>query len=254
MIFPASKRVIYDKNTLEEVICQVKFPAVLKISETPVEFQERIRQDFPVLEQKPPMVFPADLLPDLARLLPNAGTVYQFSSRDKIWSLSLYREFLALTCKQYRRWEDFRNLFEIAFNALNNIYSPAFFSRIGLRYRNVIDRSKLGLSGKSWSDLLAKEICGELAADGIADKIEEARREIVIGMGGNQKVRIIHGLFGQSESDKTYVIDADFFNESEVEVANVREQLNAFNRESGSLFRWAITETLHDAMRPNDVC
>jgi hypothetical protein len=44
--FPESERIIYAKNPLESVICQLRFPAILKISsEPPVEFQETLRKD-----------------------------------------------------------------------------------------------------------------------------------------------------------------------------------------------------------------
>lgn len=49
MPFPESKRVFYVKNPLAEVICQLRFPAILRIgAESPHEFQERIRDHLPL--------------------------------------------------------------------------------------------------------------------------------------------------------------------------------------------------------------
>jgi uncharacterized protein (TIGR04255 family) len=251
MIFPDSDRVLYDDNTLEEVVCQVRFPAILKISEPPIEFQERVRLDFPLLEQKPPIDFPENMPPEMAKMLSaGAGTVFQFLSRDRVWAISLYREFLALTCSKYQRWEKFKSHFEGLFRALSDIYSPAFFSRIGLRYRNVIHRNKLQLADVPWSQLLRPEICGELSAPTIEGRAEQAARELILNLGEGRKVRLAHWLV---PADDSYVIDADFYIESEVEVANVSAQLDAFNRESGRLFRWAITEKLHTALGPRKI-
>ena len=48
MPFPEVKRIIYKKNPLDKVICQLRFPTILKIEkEIPAEFQERIRKEFP---------------------------------------------------------------------------------------------------------------------------------------------------------------------------------------------------------------
>ena len=67
-LFPPSPRVIYSKAPLVQVICQLRFPTLLSIeSQPPVEFQERIRDHFPLLEkvtnplqtQLPPEVFQA---------------------------------------------------------------------------------------------------------------------------------------------------------------------------------------------------
>ena len=45
------KRVIYKKNPLIEVILQIKFPTILSInSKEPAEFQEAIRQMYPIYQ------------------------------------------------------------------------------------------------------------------------------------------------------------------------------------------------------------
>jgi hypothetical protein len=46
------------------------------------------------------------------------------------------------------------------------------------------------------------------------------------------------------------MIDADFFTEERLERENARARLNEFNREAGRLFRWSISDRLHDAMGP----
>src|SRR5258708_12324597 len=53
MLFPESERVIYDKNPLQQVICQLRFPPILRINtEVPVAFQERVKQDYPFYQEK----------------------------------------------------------------------------------------------------------------------------------------------------------------------------------------------------------
>lgn len=48
MPFPEVKRVIYKKNPLHQVICQLRFPPILKVdAEIPSIFQEKIRGEFP---------------------------------------------------------------------------------------------------------------------------------------------------------------------------------------------------------------
>jgi uncharacterized protein (TIGR04255 family) len=51
MTFPEdSPRVIYGRNPLEQVICQIRFPTILKIdTELPAAFQEQIRSDISVI-------------------------------------------------------------------------------------------------------------------------------------------------------------------------------------------------------------
>ena len=48
MLYSDHPRVHYDKPQLAEVICQLRFPAILSIgSREPVDFQEAVRGMFP---------------------------------------------------------------------------------------------------------------------------------------------------------------------------------------------------------------
>ena len=52
MPFPDSERVIYQRNPLLEVICQLRFPSILRIdSEAPAVFQERVRKEYPMYQE-----------------------------------------------------------------------------------------------------------------------------------------------------------------------------------------------------------
>jgi len=52
MPFPDSKRAFYGKNPLEEVVCQLRFPPILRIEvETPAVFQDKVRQVFPLYKR-----------------------------------------------------------------------------------------------------------------------------------------------------------------------------------------------------------
>ena len=51
--FPDAPRVMYERNPLVEVICQVRFPPVLRIeAQLPDAFQDRIRDVFPIYNDK----------------------------------------------------------------------------------------------------------------------------------------------------------------------------------------------------------
>lgn len=115
MLFPESPRVIYDKNPLAEVICQLRFPRILRIdADLPAAFQEQIRSAFPNFSQSPAIEL-GKLPQDLARLvglekaLGSGQQSYQFSSADAAWKVTLTSQFLALTTTKYQRWESSRS-------------------------------------------------------------------------------------------------------------------------------------------------
>lgn len=257
MTFPRSPRVIYGKNPLHQVICQVRFPAILRIAaDPPVEFQDQIRANYPLFREKREATIS---LPDeLSKKLPAeffaTETAYEFTSADEQWTVSLTRTFLALTARKYQRWEVFWDHLAGPLEALVKIYSPSFFSRTGLRYQDVIRRSVLELDQVEWKALLNSQIAGELANEQIAAAIQYSRHEFQITHNSETSVRIRHGLQPDAETDEVcYMIDADFFTEKRLEGQNVREALSEFNREAGRLFRWSITQRLHDAMGPQPV-
>ncbi|MGQ9540407.1 MAG: hypothetical protein ACUVTY_04855, partial [Armatimonadota bacterium] len=47
------------------------------------------------------------------------------------WTVSLARDFLALTARKYTRWEQFRKKFTLAAKALQKAYAPAFHAGYG---------------------------------------------------------------------------------------------------------------------------
>lgn len=256
MTFPDSKRVIYQKNPLGTVICQLRFPPVLRIdADVPADFQDRIRHEYPLFEDRQPqdIVVPPQIAKALSMQVKLRGVKqgYQFSSNDNVWQVVLVRDFLALTTTKYQRWEDFKRHLEGPLGALIDIYKPEFYSRIGLRYQDIIKRSDLGLKEREWSELLQPHITGELSSK-IAPSIKEMRRELLVALeGGTGYVRIHHGMIEATDSSEIcYSIDADFYTDQRTEVGNAIETLDRYNREAGRLFRWCITDLLHNALGP----
>jgi uncharacterized protein (TIGR04255 family) len=262
MLFPDSERVIYDKNPLIQVICQLRFPAILKIdSELPVEFQERIRHKYPIFREKAtgteqiPQEFTQQLPPAIVSSLFGGGNkASEFVTDDDLWVVTLTRDFLALTSNQYKHWEQFKEHLQEPFAALQGIYGPAYFSRVGLRYQNVIQRSQLALSDSKWSDLINPSIAGELSDSEIATAVQETATVTLLNLGDSSgQVRIRHGLAKNNENnEQCYMIDSDFFTDQRTEVENGINILNTFNSANRRLFRWCITDKLHDAMEPGN--
>jgi uncharacterized protein (TIGR04255 family) len=247
---------------LEEVICQLRFPTILRIeSEVPAAYQERIRRQYPLfresqgLEQQ--LAIAREVIQKFGQnlSLPTSVRAFEFLTADEVWTVTLTREFLALTTRNYQRWEEFREYLKEPLNSLLEEYSPPFFTRVGLRYKDVIRRSALGLQDIPWSDLLAPYVTGELSVPEVATSADEAVRRLLIRLPeGTGQVRIIHGLGQMTGSDEScYIIDSDFFVDDRTEASSALDTLDRFNKQAGRLFRWCITERLHAAMGPKSI-
>lgn len=258
MPFPDVPRVIYQINPLEEVICQLRFPPILKIdTEPPAAFQEQIRAEYPFYEAKSPFRLPVGLPANLAQMivsdLPLGGQKsHDFDSPNRTWRLNLTRDYFALTCRAYQRWEDFRARLNTVCEAFTKQYNPALFTRIGLRYRDVIRRSPLQLEQTPWSELLQPWISGILDSAETVKHVKDMRSTFLLDLPEEAgQVQVFAGLALDKKSNApAFLIDADFYIEQQTEISHVFQHLDTFNRYAGRFFRWCITERLHQAMQP----
>lgn len=250
------ERVIYDNNPLFSVACQLTFPSVLSIeSKLPDVFQDRIRHQYPEFKENRglPLAFGFPNVIDNPPI--RVGNVtYQFVANEgegRTWTISLAHNSLALGTTHYERWEQFLDHLEGPLAALNEIYQPAYFTRIGLRYQNAIVRSKLGLSNSRWNELLNPNIVTVFNITENDNDIEASTSQSIVSLGEGKKVQVILGLGMDNAGRETvYVVDNDFYIEQRVEVSDAKTKLAALNRQSGPVFRWCISDTLHDAMGP----
>jgi uncharacterized protein (TIGR04255 family) len=266
MPFPVTKRIVYKKNPLVEVICQFRFPPILSIdTEIPAKFQEAIKSDYPLFKENAEILVRFPNIPNsidgaLAEKLELSPASinrknYEFLSSDENWKINLTREFLALSTKNYHRWEEFRSYLEKAFKPFLEIYSPLYFSRIGLRYKDIINRSELNLGDTAWSDLLKPYILGILTDTVVGPNISGITNVTEIKLNDEQsKVRITSGLVEEAQTkEKAFMIDSDFFTEQKTTIEESLAKLDFFNQRGNRLIQWCITEKLHIAMEPENI-
>jgi len=267
MPFPDAKRILFKKNPLVEVVCQLRFPPILRIdAEIPAAFQERIRDQFPNYCKVPsvkitapidvPEGVPVELLKQLELMKQTAQSHdyrnHEFSSEDGQWKITLSRTFIALTAKKYERWEKFNEKLNKPLEALFEIYSPSYFTRIGLRYIDVISRSDLNLKGVAWSDLLKPFLLGLLSTSEIRDSVRNYQSTYEIALDDQESaVRLIASLGDKVDTgEQSFVIDSDFFIAKRTEIKDAVEKLRYFNMRASRLIQWCMTEKLYRALEP----
>lgn len=260
MPFETTPRVVYRRNPLVEVVCQLRFPPILRIlSREPSEFQDEIRDAYPLYEKQTGLEAPPGVAAVLSRLgvegEPDRVNHRFFTEdpADRRRTISLARDFVAISEKTYRRWEVFRQEIERAKEALEVTYNPSFYSRVGLRYRDVIDPIPIGLEDRAWAELLNEGLLGILGAEPIRDRVSEAKSEFLLSLDepDGAYIRVRHGLAKRDETGaQVYRIDADCFATGRIGADHALPVLDAFNRTAGNFFRWAIAPALHEALGP----
>ncbi len=263
MLFPIVDRVIYNKNPLDNVICQARFPTMLKIdTELPSAFQEKLFPQYINLTEGQEVFFDIQLgskpntpAEDIKQLTPPAIKNYEFASEDSKWKVNLTRNFISLSTTSYVKWEEFRARFVSALNAFIDVYKPVLFTRIGLRYIDIIVRSKLGLDNMEWEELIKPPFLGILASSELRDSVKHFQATFVIDLGEDQgEVRINTGTIKATESGETsFMIDSDFYELKRKGKNELLDKLNYFHSKASGLFRMCITNRLHNAMEPNKI-
>ncbi len=265
MPFPDVERVIYKKNPLTQVICQLKFPPILTIdAEIPAKFQDSIRKEFPnftenIESMKFPNIVKGQIPLEILQTIQQTAKNYEFISEDGFWRVNLTRTFIALTCDKYERWEKFKDKLENPLNAFIDIYSPAYFSRIGLRYIDVIKKFTLGLEDVNWNDLLQPYILGILGSSKVGEQVQDFQSEYEILLADQtSKVKIftrfVKDINDIENGEICYMIDSDFYNNNKIEIDNAINKLDYFNERGTRLIQWCITKKLHQFMEPEKLC
>lgn len=261
-MFSNSERCRYRQHQLAEVICQFRFPEILAISANPpVDFQEAIRAEFPRYSRR--QETPAPRLSgtpgNLSVQKQDVVINHQFVSMDGKWRINLTGTFISLSCSAYTCWEDFAARLDKPLAAFIQIYKPACFDRVGLRYLNFISRFDLGLEGVPFRELIAPCYLGPLAEEEVAETSvsrNSVDAELALRGGCRMKVHAGPGLTkrnGQTDKELKFVFDQDLYMPGQLPLNLAVGALQTLHHQADSIFRGAITERLHEAMDPENV-
>jgi uncharacterized protein (TIGR04255 family) len=257
MTFPASDRVVYARNPLIQVICQLRFPPILTIAaKEPADFQERVRlAGYPFYQKTVQGVsaVPQEISMILGQFPASAGSVasvvHKFLVEDRTSEIDLTQEVVGVGTTKYLRWQQFESSIRVATQALEAVYRPGFYLRVALRYRNTIDREKLNLDETQWSELVQGHVLGLLDNQTLNGRITSIRSQAVIRLEQNQEfLSLRHGFVPLTPGRQGYAIDAEFYSNAKQSGESVFDTLGRLHGEAGNFFRWSITEKLSNAL------
>ncbi|MER8574570.1 TIGR04255 family protein [Mesorhizobium sp. M1409] len=252
MRIPQSTRTVFSANPLAEVICQLKFPRLLEIEqELPVGFHRIIRKEFPEINVRPTVELTFTEPGSQPRQI--VSSHYDFATADGADRISLSSEFIALTSTRYTGWGNFRAGVLSMLEAARTVYDISHINRVGLRYRNIIDRAGLGLLHDPWENLIKREVIG-LAGAGIFQGDELSEQSCTyLASTERGTVRINTGLVKRVDTQSLgMLIDTDFATDEKMEAQGdvLTQVLDDYNAKAGNFFRWCITDRLRQALGP----
>ncbi len=243
-------RVKFNKAPLIETIFQIQFPEILKISsEAPVAFQELIRSEYPNLTQ-------SVITNTVARqgqgtkVLPPVKS-YDFINAAGNTKVSLTNTFVAVSTLNYTRWEEFKTICMDIVAKTVSIYQPNIIQRVGLRYKDLISRSKWGMERKQWKDLIKAEYLGALAE---VDENLIPRYVLDYEVVNPNNGLVTHNhrelVLQRSNLEKSMLIDNDYYKVGVFSNEAVEIIAEDLHNEAGIFFRNVFTQELEAVMEP----
>lgn len=255
-----SNHKVFEKNTLVVVASQLRFHPILLIKDGKhiAEFQEKIRSRFPIFSEQIARVI-------VSQPNPSDGEVkietleekqYLFKKEDGSTTILLSSSSLALENRNHEERSQLISDFDMAINALLDIYAPVSARRIGLRYVNVIDKSKIsGDLGRevNWAQLITEKFltCPEgmvnLENTLFYSEFTSPMPEPLLGA-----MTLRYGLIRASDPVVKFRFDTDRYLEGAFDVSSTSEKITSFADDIFSLFISAAGPELQTWMKAKE--
>ena len=261
-MFSQEPRRLLRKNQLMEVICQFRFTEILAISaKPPLDFQEAIRDEFPQYNTRKEIPAPRIAgTPGNFSLQNQPETInYQFAAADGSWRVNLTSKFISLACSRYTSWEDFAKKLDRPLAAFLQIYKPAYYERVGLRYINAFSRKDLDLEGVPFRELIQPCYLGILGEEDVNETAaSRCSLDVEMALRGGCRVKLHAGpgmvkRAGQEDKEVRFILDNDLFMTGNVPINLSAGAMQTLHQQAGSLFQGAVTQRLYDALEPMEL-
>lgn len=261
------KRVRFKRSPLDGVICQLRFPTILKIDQnSPADFQALIEERFPYVDDgidtKEPLElqFGAQEMPFSIAIggIQQQRRAYSFLAKDNDFIVTLARNFLSLSTQKYAGWENFCSQVDFILKAFVQIYGKKELTRVGIRYVNAISKSRLGIPESTpWSDLIRPSLLGIICDSALGRYVKGLNSTFFLkDVDSSVDMQIISGIFlktDRSLEQEVFLIDCDTFSTGKNHTDTAMSLLNRMHANPSSFLRQSITEYLYEIMEPEEI-
>lgn len=259
MPFPEQPRVKYQNNPLVDVVCQWVFSGKTSGSElnavSAAEIHEKIREQFPLFNIA--KIVSVEVNPQNQSLNQFEEEQYEYRSADSSKKIDITKNRVTLTTTMYTSWEEFRGDFlSVVDLGIKPIFGDIEISRVGLRYKDIIERSSIQLTEASWDELITPYLSSFYSKENaMANHVVGEQSKIVLSLPENEgRLNITYGLVTNSNTqEQCFLLDSDFYIEGKLDDSAAREFMDRYNIKARNFFRWSITDKLHNLLQPTEV-
>lgn len=224
----------YRRNFLRQAVCELRFPTLIELGgpRPPAAFVSALRKEYPHLELANEVTFGVGVGGT------EANHTHIFRSSKLKWSVSLKQNALTVETNNYSEYADLKKRVLYVVEAAKQVIDSDFFTRVGLRYINVIEcDSEDPTSGWVNTDLIAP-----LRNDNFSGISEYAGRLSLIAADGGCLLQ--HGLQlvnnGKNKPlHPDYVVDIDAYR-NEVNLEHIEMAIDIMHTQAFDIFDWSL--------------
>jgi uncharacterized protein (TIGR04255 family) len=223
---PAVNPITYSRNFIRQAVCELRFPTLLALEqgEPPIDFQKVLRRAYPHFERKAQLVIEGTEAKPRYR--------YLFKSRDQHWFASLTSSTISLETTQYTEFSELHRRLRTLVDDVKELLDTSFFTRIGLRYINVLPTKDRDVKG--WvNDDLVRPLTQGTYGDPVTFW-QEVRGSCEKGF-----YSFRHGLMPDDSEARPYVLDFDLYQEN-VEFGDLDKVLDELHTNGFAIFSWTL--------------
>lgn len=242
----------YPINFITKVIIRIEYQPILKLKqEEPVDFIERMRDQFPRYERKESIDI--SIKPGEAPIV-SKSPVWEFINKEKTEHISLNYQAITLIFDKYVSYELFFSKIELVYNAFNSIYRPSIIKKIGLRFINEIKLTGIPLD---WEGIINNNLwCFINALPEFPTSLTRAMSQMHLTIEDHSMVfqfGIHNSEYPNKITQKEFILDYDCVSREENEPEGVINKLKSFYEDIKKAFKQSRGEKLVRIMRGEEV-
>ena len=236
---------VYKKSPLMQTIFRVDY------AETPIgldhleEFRRIIISEMPGYERK--HLSSVLVSPGFAQQYPDLLHHHIFRSENVFDQIEISPSFFTFLTIHYEGWEGFLANVEKYFNAFQSIVHVQL-NRISLRFVNFLPEELLLKKDLPLNLYINPSLCGPMVnLPFLAPPVTEYSGNLEWKIGNNDYVHLSYGTGAIRDiKEKFFYLDTTVFGFGSDSNIHLSDRLNLFHDKAYDVFRWGITEELHE--------
>lgn len=226
----------FKRSIAKTIVCELRFPTVLEFGDVrlPSPLVKALRKDYPIAERASEMTLGGTGTPE------SAGFVHVLRSMKGGWAISFKQSAISLEASSYGGYAQLKRRLEQLIHAVGPAIDTDFFTRVGLRFINLVDcKGQDPREGWINPDLL------QSLASGYFQRVAEFGGRIA-STDGERGILLQHGLnFAEGSDIPNYVVDIDAYR-NEVMVVDVLGVVDLLHDDCFNVFDWALGDRSRD--------